>query len=166
MKKSLYCFFILFFSCLNLACDGIVCKSSKKSVVVNYDPVFQSVDVGGSPTYNKNALKAGWLNELFVSEKGFLVLSEQKTVKLKEKENCNKEKQYCQEHDGLISVYSLQTYNKKEGYKYWYKLSEQERLSITDISSRPSRKPNFHAPKCSYSPIGGLLDLIGTAKGA
>ena len=163
MKNWLYCFFILSFSFLNLACGGIICKGAEKSVVFNYYPAFQSVDVGGSPTYNKNALKAGWLEKLFVSEKSFLVLTAQKTVKLKKNEKCGKQKQKCLEHDGLVSVYDLRTYNKKEGYKYWSKLREQERLSIIDINSRPSRKPDFHAPKCSYSPIGGLLDFIITA---
>ena len=163
MKNWLYCFFIFFFALMCLGCGGIVCKSANKSVVFNYYPVFQAVDVGGSPTYNKNALKAGWVNKLFVSKKGFLVLTAQKTVKLKEKENCDKQKQYCLEHDGFKFVYDLQTYNKKEGYKYWSNLTDQEKLSLTGIDSRPSRKPDFHAPKCSYSPIGGLLSLITTA---
>ena len=171
MMKTLYCFFTFFFVFVSLGCDGIICKGEKKSVVFNYYPEFQVVDVVGSPTYNKNSLKAGWVSKLIVSRKGFLVLTKQKTVD----KNVKTEKQNCKEaittytHDGkeqkycMVFVYDLQTYSKKEGYKYWYRLTDQERLLLTDINSRLSRKPDFQALKCSYSPIGGLLDFIITA---
>ncbi|MDE0091711.1 MAG: hypothetical protein OXN83_00305, partial [Oligoflexia bacterium] len=126
------CFFIFLFAFMSVGCGGTVCKNGEKSVLFNYYPEFQVVDVGGSPTYNKNALKAGWVNKLLVSEKGFLVVTAQKTVKMKEKKNCDKQNQKCLEHS-IVSVYNLQTYNEKEGYKYWYNLTEQERQSLTDI---------------------------------
>ena len=169
MKKRFQSFFNLIFIFLILmilGCDGIVCKSGEKSVFLNYDPIFQAVDVGASPTYNKNALKAGWVKKLLVLEGGFLVLTAQKTVKMKEKTNCDKQqKQSCLEHS-IVYKYDLQTYSKEDGYKYWNNLTEQERLSLTDINSRLLRKPGFHAPKCSYSPLGGLLSLMEMARRA
>ncbi|MCZ0932942.1 MAG: hypothetical protein OXJ52_07310 [Oligoflexia bacterium] len=162
MENWFYCFFILLFAFVSVGCDGIICENAEKSVVFNYNPLFQVVDIGGSPTYNKNALKSGWVKKLFVSETGFLALTAQKTVKMKEKGSCDKQKQNCLEHS-IVSVYSLQTYRKEEGYKYWFDLKEQERLSLTDINSRLSRKPDFHASKCRFSPLAGLLDIILTA---
>ena len=159
MKKCCCGFFALLFLFVifaSLGCAGIICKNGKKSVVFSYNPEFQVVDVGPNPTYNKNA---DWVKKLLVSEEAFLVLTEQKTVKMMEKKNCDKQEQNCLEHS-IVSKYDLQTYSKEDGYKYWHGLTEQEQRSLTDINSRLLRKPDFHGPKCSYSPFAGLLSFI------
>ncbi|MCY4321631.1 MAG: hypothetical protein OXC37_04440 [Bdellovibrionaceae bacterium] len=156
--KTVIIFFILLFVFLISGCDGIICEGEKKSVVLSYNPEFKTIDIGGSPTYKAND---SWVKKIFVSDIGFLVLTSQKTVKMIEKENCNKQKENCLEHT-IEARYNLQTYKEQEGYKYWFNLTEQERQSLSDINSRLSRNPDFYAPKCREAPAGGLLDFIMT----
>ena len=77
---------------------------------------------------------------------------------MKEKKDCDSQKQNCLEHT-IVPVYYLQTYKEKEGYKYWYEMTTQERLSITDINSRLSRQPDFYAPNCRFSIFTGIWDF-------
>ena len=88
-----------------------------------------------------------------------MVVTAQKTRKKVKKKDCDEAKQGCLEY-AIVPVYSLQTYKEKEGYKYWFNLTEQENSSLIDINSRLRRKPSFYAPKCNYELFSGLKDLI------
>ena len=178
MKQTFFFFFIsLVF--LSTACAGHICKNQEQAVVFSFDPLFQTVDVGGHPTYKASD---SWVEKMFVSSNAFLILSKQKHGAFR-KTDCKPTTVYCVDEGKDPSVannnkacdknkkqictefyykfsYDLQSYTKKEGYQYWEDLPEKELMSISNIDSRPSLKANFQARRCRFLPFAGLLNFF------
>ena len=127
-----------------------------RTVVFSYDPVFKTVDVGGSPTYIKNN---SWTKKLIVKGDGFVVVNEQKTAGFKGFPCEDNKERICQKHV-ISSYYTMQSYKEGEGYKYWFQIPEKDWISISRIEDRPAREPDLHAKDCRYSFFGALLEIL------
>ena len=151
-----FIFYILLVFVNSSCTTGIACEDKDKKISFKHRPEFQSVNIAGFPTHKANS---SWVKKIFVSDEAFLLLTAQNTVKMEKTQNCDKQTQNCLKRN-VVPVYKLETYKEKEGYKYWSNLTEKEKLSITDINSRLSRQPEFHAPKCYTSSGTDLRDLV------
>ena len=136
-KKQIIIFHLSILILLS-GCGGTICKGKKHSVVFDYDPIFKTVDVGGAPTDFKGK-NAPWVKKIIVKPEGFLVVNEQKTVSLKMLpcDDKNKKNQLCEKHI-TSSYYTMQSYTKEEGYKYWEEIQKK-----TGFIS-PTWKINLH----------------------
>ena len=158
-RKKIIIFCLLTFVPLS-GCGGTICKGEKKSIVFDYDPIFQTVDIGGMPTHFKGK-NAPWVKKIIVKSKGFLVVTEQKTAGYKEVpcKDKNKKGQKCQKHY-ISSYYQMDYYTDEEGYKYWGNISKKEWESISQLEDQPAKKPDLHIKNCKFSLFGSLLELI------
>ena len=173
MKKIVCCISLVF---LFTACTGHICKNQEQSVIFSFNHIFQTVDVGSSPTYKASD---SWVEKIFVSDKSFLVITKQKHVAFR-KADCQPKTVWCVDEgkDPTIAknikaceknkkqictelyhkfAYSMQSYSKEEGYQHWENMPEEELISISSIDSRPALKASFHAPHCKLSSFSDLL---------
>ena len=158
--KNQIVFFYLLVLVFLTSCGGTICKG-EKTVMFDYDPFFKTVDVGGVPTYFKGK-NAPWVKKIIVESEGFIVVTEQKTAGFKKRPCDDNKDKLCDKHI-ISSYYNMQSYTEKEGYKYWFKIPEEEWAFISNVGNQPSKKPDMHIKNCQFAVFGGLLRFIITA---
>ena len=159
VQKQITALLFLFLMVLS-GCDGTICKGEKTTVVFDYDPIFQTVDIGGMPTYFKGK-NAPWVKKIIVKTEGFLLVHERKTAGFKEVpcEDNSKKGQLCQKHV-VSSYYIMQSYTTKEGYKYWENIPKEKWISISKLEDQPAQKPDLQIKNCRFSLFGSLLETM------
>ena len=161
--KSVLILFLFITLFLTSGCGGVTCKliekGEEKTVVLAYDPLLKYVQVGGqSYVQNKNS---PWVKKVIVESEGFVVVFEQKTAGFKKRPCDDDPSKLCEKHT-ITSYYILQTYTETEGYKYWFKIPKEEWELISNLTDRPSKKPDLQTNDCSFSSFASFLsDLIG-----
>ena len=151
--KILVVGFILF---LKVGCGGMICKDSAGSVVFDYDPFFNTVDIGGYPTHTSNS---SWVKKIIVQKDGFILVYDQKTAGFK-KQACDHDKsKMCDKHF-IRSVYYVESYTKEDGYRSWSYVPEKDWKLISRLGDAVPQKPDIHIKKCRFSFLGSWLELI------
>ncbi|MDE0518584.1 MAG: hypothetical protein OXH36_03380 [Bdellovibrionales bacterium] len=158
MKKTIPSTVTLIIALLLTSCGGTICESKKKKIILNYNPTFKTVDIGGLPTYNE---RASWVKKLIVKQNGFLVVSKQNIAGLKKVpcEEESKKGQLCQKYF-QSHLYQMHYYIEGVGYKYWGDLPKKQWESISNLEDQPSKKPDFIYKNCRFSLLGPVLDII------
>ncbi len=141
---------------LVIGCGGTICKDHEGSVVFDWDPLFNTVDIGGRPTHSA---RASWVKKIIVETDGFIVVYDQKTAGF-EKQPCEHDKsQMCDRHY-IRSVYHIHSYTDEEGYRAWSYVPEKDWQSISHISDSVPQKPYLHIKDCRFNFLGSLLEFL------
>ena len=145
--------FVLF---LTVSCGGMICKDSAGSIAFDYDPFFNAVDIGGRPTHTPNS---SWVKKIIVQDDGFIVVYDQKTAGFK-KQPCDHDKsKMCDKHF-IRSVYYVESYTDKDGYKSWSYVPEKDWKQISRLGDVVPQKPDIHIKNCRFSFFGSWLELL------
>ena len=141
---------------LTTGCGGTICKDQEGSVVLDWDPLLNTVDIGGQPTHSPNA---SWIKKIIVQTGGFIVVYDQKTAGFK-KQACEHDKsKMCDKHY-IRSVYHIESYTDKEGYRAWSYVPEKDWQAISHIDDLVPQKPYLHIKNCRFNFFGSVIELL------
>ena len=151
--------------------SSFVCTKgdSRQGLVFDFGKDFGKpwVDIGAYPTFTKNA---SFVKKIIVDkDRGFLLVSSQKTVHCDNTEEMNKAARAgnpyvpCKGHK-LVENYTVRRYIEKKGYEEWSYVPLKEWEQVQNLEHKFNKQPDYIYENCRYQFFGSLYRLIQTIK--
>ena len=155
--------FLSFLSFSLWGCGSLLCSKGKtrQGVFFDFDPVFQTVDIGAYPTFHS---KAKWVKKFIVKQEGFLLVYGQKTVHCDNREEMKKNVHLPCEGHKLVENHTLIRYTDDTGYEEWSYVPEKEWKDIKRLDHAFQKKPNYHYENCRFKFFGSLAQILQIIK--
>ena len=130
---------------------------TNQGILFDYDPLFQTVDIGPYPTAH---IRDSWVKKLIVREAGFLLVYGQKSVHCDNYEEMKKNYHTPCEGHKLVENYTIIRYHDNTGYEEWSYAPKEDWQNVENIEHVFEKKPDYHYENCRFQLFGGLIKLI------
>ena len=120
------------------------CKGDDGVVLFSYDSFFNTVDIGGYPTYHAGE---PWVDFIDVEDDGFVAIDSQKGYDLS--------------INDIRTKKNIHRYREGEGFASWYDVPPKEVARIQSLDDLPSRKPSVIFDDCGTQLGGEFIQMLG-----
>lgn len=129
--------------------SAIHCRNNSDGIVFSYDPIFNTVDINGYPTYK---LSDSWVDFMIVGDDGFIIVYSQET--------------YDPELDDIRAKKHVYRYRADTGFISWHDVLPADISRIQRLDDMPLQQPTSVFDTCDNQTGGGLIQLLAAIKQA